>query len=256
MTPCLTKKTRKTADNMPRFFKENFKSEPYIDGGDAAHIALSLRMAAGDTVTVCDTCGTEFTCRLTAVSPTLVETEILAEKPGKTEPETKLTLFQCLPKGDKMDLIVRQAVEIGVSSVVPVLSERCVSRPNSAALQKKVARWQKIADAAAGQSGRGIIPQVRPCITFKECVTSLKEFERALFFSERSGAPLGGAGLKKGGGIAVIIGSEGGFSVGEEAAANAAGAESVTLGPRILRCETAPLAAAACIMQLCGEMSI
>ncbi len=241
---------------MPRFFKENFKNEPFIDGGDAAHIALSLRMAAGDTVTVCDTCGTEFTCRLTAVSPTLVETEILDEKQGRTEPQTKLTLFQCLPKGDKMDLIVRQAVEIGVSEITPVLSERCVSRPNASAMQKKILRWQKIADAAAGQSGRGIIPRVNPCITFKECVNSLRGFEKALFFSERGGAPLCEVGLKKGGGIAVIIGSEGGFSVGEEAAANAAGAESVTLGPRILRCETAPLAAAACIMQLCGEMSI
>ncbi len=241
---------------MPRFFKENFKNEPYIEGGDAAHIALSLRMAAGDTVTVCDTCGTEFTCRLTAVSPSRVETEILEEKTGKTEPQTALTLFQCLPKGDKMDLIVRQAVEIGVSAIVPVLSERCVSRPNAAALQKKIARWQKIADAAAGQSGRGVIPKVKPCVTFKECVTSLNGFEKSLFFSERGGAPLSAAGLKKGGGIAVIIGSEGGFSVEEESAANLAGAQSVTLGPRILRCETAPLAAAACIMQLCGEMDI
>ncbi len=239
---------------MPRFFKENLKESPNITGQDAAHIIRVLRMSVGDTLVVSDTAGTDYTCKILSADPANVELEIIESRPNATEAGTSLTLFQCLPKSDKMDLIVRQATEIGVKAVVPVLSERCVSRPDSKSIAKKIDRWQKIAAEAAGQSGRGVIPKVQSLLTFEECTKELQKFDLSIFFCERGGFPLKDLIKPQHKNIAIVIGPEGGFSLDEEATANAACAASATLGKRILRCETAPLVAAACVLQLCGEM--
>ncbi len=239
---------------MPRFFKENLKESPCISGQDAAHIVRVLRMNVGDTLVVSDTAGTDYTCKILSADPANVALDIIESKPNATEAGTNITLFQCLPKSDKMDLIVRQATEIGVKTIVPVLSERCVSRPDGKSINKKVERWQKIACEAAGQSGRGVIPTVKKLVSFEECAKALQDFDLSIFFCERGGKPLN-ALIKPGfENIAIVIGPEGGFSLEEEARANASGADSATLGKRILRCETAPLVAAACVLQLCGEM--
>lgn len=240
---------------MPKFFKENFEEAPFIDGLDAAHIAKVLRMKRGERLTVCDTKGFDYECVITEARTELISLEIEEKHKNETEPKIKLTLFQCLPKSDKMDLIVRQATEIGAAKIIPVLSERCVSRPDAKSAVKKIARWQKIVNSAAGQCGRGIIPAVGEITAFKEAVKSFADFDRVIFFCERGGKPLrdiitGGAQN-----IAVVVGPEGGFSVEEEELANSFSAVSATLGPRILRCETAPLAAAACVMLLSGEMN-
>ncbi len=239
---------------MPKFFKENFEQAPFIDGLDASHISKVLRMKPGEFLTVCDTKGFDYECVITESRPELVSLKVEEKHRNETEPQTKLTLFQCLPKSDKMDLIVRQATEIGAEAVIPVLSERCVSRPDPKSAAKKIARWQKIAFSAAGQCGRGVIPQIKELITFKKSVEMFNDFDKVIFFCERGGKRLSdivdGAARK----IAIFVGPEGGFSVEEEELANSFSAVSATLGKRILRCETAPLAAAACVMLLSGEM--
>lgn len=239
---------------MPRFFVENFKDLPQITGEDAAHIAKSLRMRPGEHLTVCDTEMTEYDCEIDRITGDTVYLRILQAHSSRTEPALQVTLYMCLPKADKADQIVRQAVELGVSRIVPVVSARCVSRPEDKAMAKKLARWQKIAAEAAGQSGRGKIPQVAQCIPFAQCAEQMADFDLGLFFWELGGSPLAGLPLQGVKTLALVTGPEGGFGAEEAAQMQQAGAVTATLGPRILRAETAPIAALAAVMLLAGEL--
>ena len=238
---------------MPRFFKEFFENEPFIEGDDAKHIAKSLRMRVGEALTVCDTKGNDYNCTISAVLDGRIELDVNNVVKTVSEPSVEVTLFQCLTKGDKMDLIVRQAVEMGVSKVVPTVSQNCVSRPDEKQLNKKIERWQRIADEAAGQSGRGILPQVLDSMTLNEVAKKLSGFDKCYFFYELGGESVGKIepDVKK---IAVIIGPEGGFSLAEAERFKTAGATVSTLGPRILRAETAPVAAVSLIMHSSNNM--
>ncbi len=236
---------------MPRFFKENFDNAPYLEGDDARHVAKSLRIKIGEELTVCDLKGNDYRCQVSGVFADRVDLNIIEVKKNDTEPSVFVTLYQCLTKGDKMDTIVRQAVECGVGRVVPVLSENCVSRPDEKSLTKKIERWQKIANEAAGQSGRGILPQVMPCITLKQVQEEIKSVDKAFFFYEAGGVPMQTQSIKT---AAVIVGPEGGFSKDEASHLEQAGATVTTLGPRILRAETAPVAALTVLMLNTGNM--
>lgn len=237
---------------MPRFFKEFFEQAPFLEGDDARHAAKSLRVRIGEELTVSDTKGRDYRCAVSNILLEKVELDILEVKQNETEPNVFVTLYQCLTKGDKMELIVRQAVECGVSRIVPVLSENCVSRPDEKSLVKKTERWQRIADEAAGQSGRGILPEVSHMMTLKQVADELKEVDKAFFFYELGGAPMqNNEGLKT---AAVIIGPEGGFSPDEALMLEQNGAVVTTLGPRILRAETAPVAALSLLMFNTGNM--
>ena len=237
---------------MPRFFKESFESAPFLDGDDANHIIKSLRMKRGETLTVCDTKGFDYICIITDTKNSIVALEIKEKKQTVTEPSVFVTLYQCLPKGDKLDTVVKQAVEMGVSRIVPVISINCVSRPDFNQLQKKCHRWQKIADEAAGQSGRGFLPRVCECITLKDASKNMSQDDLALFFYEAGGQKLLIPNNIKT--ISLIIGPEGGFTEKEAELLVADGAVATTLGPRILRTETAPISALAGIMLLSNNM--
>ena len=239
---------------MPKFFVEDFSGLPQITGPDAAHIARSLRMRVGESLTVCDTKRMEYDCKIERITEDTVYLEIVDTHPNRTEPQIQVTLFMCLPKADKADQIIRQAVELGVACVVPVLSERCVSRPDEKSMAKKVARWQKIAAEAAGQSGRGVIPQVKDCVSFAQCAQALQGFDLSLFFWELGGQPLTELPIKEAKTLAIITGPEGGFGAEEADFIQQAGGRTATLGPRILRAETAPVAALSAVLLLAGEM--
>lgn len=238
---------------MPRFFKEFFEDEPFLDGDDAHHIAKSLRMRPGETLTVCDTKGYDYKCVITGCSADRITLEIMGKNAGATEPTVFVTLYQCLTKGDKMDTIVRQAVETGVSRVIPVLSANCVSRPDGGSLEKKVVRWQKIANEAAGQCGRGILPTVGRCLPLAEAAKLAAQDGRCYFCYELGGSPIGEIpeNVRT---VSVIIGPEGGFTAEEAELMKQNGAAVTTLGPRILRAETAPVAAVTAVMLRSGNM--
>ena len=238
---------------MPRFFKTDFKNAPFIDGDDASHIAKSLRMRIGEQLTICDTKGTDFLCEITNVSPDRIDFDIINETKTISEPSVTVTLFQCMPKSDKMDNVVKQSVELGVAEITPVISSRCVSVPDAKASAKKVERWQRIANEAAGQSGRGILPKVNDVITYKQMLQDIKAFDTVMIFYENGGSSLSSLDIKSGS-CAIIIGPEGGFSQNEVDTAKQNGATICTLGKRILRTETAPLAALTAIMTLTGNM--
>lgn len=239
---------------MPRFFKPDIKSNAVITGPDADHIVKSLRLRPGDILTVCDTAGTDYECQITDFNRGEVVLKILSTAPTISEPNIAVTLYQCLPKSDRFEYVIQKSVELGVNRIVPVLSSRCISRPDRKAAAKKLVRWQRIADEAAGQSGRGILPQVSELISFERCVAELKDYQLSLLFYEAGGQPLNRLITPPYDTAALIIGPEGGFSQDEVEQAEQNGAKIATLGRRILRTDTAPIAALASIMLLTGNL--
>ena len=215
-----------------------------ISGNDAFHIARSLRMAVGDEVTVCDESGAEYLTRLTRIRDDECTAEILDKSEGKTESPVEITLYMAYPKGDKLETVVQKSVELGASAIVPFESSRCIKRPAQDKADKITDRLSRIAEEAAKQCGRSRLPKVSKMIKFPELLTRIKDYDLPLFCYEGTGAESLKTVLESygraDGRIAVIIGSEGGFSPEEAASIIGEGAKCVNLGPRILRCETAP----------------
>lgn len=229
---------------MPRFFlpPDAFGGDTVlIAGDDARHISLALRMRVGDGITLCDGRGTEYDGILRSLTPTLVEVELSAPHKSTRELPVAVTLYQGLAKGDKMETIIQKAVELGVSRIVPVASARCIMKMGDNA-EKKIARWQKIADEAAGQCGRGILPKVAAPVSFKEAVALAAVDELSFFCYEELGQTQKLSALLPDAPPATIsffVGPEGGFDPTEAALATEVGVKLCGLGPRILRTETA-----------------
>ena len=240
---------------MPRFFVEEIKGGHIVlTGENAAHITKSLRMRTGETLTLSDANGIDCEGKIESFSEGSVTVEILATRQNVSEPSVAVTLYQALPKVGKFETIVQKSVELGVSRIVPILTSRCVSRPEEKPMQKKLERYNKVALEAAKQSGRGIIPAIEPLRNYEQVLKELPVYDAAVLFYEEGGERLDRilpAAAKK---IALIIGSEGGFSKREVEAAAQSGAVIATLGPRILRCETAPVAALSILMYQTGNM--
>ena len=238
---------------MPRFFIDGTADgRAYIAGADALHIAKALRMRPGEALTLCDGKGTAFEGVLETVTDRQVTVRITVSRPSQAEPTLAVTLYQGLPKGDKMDWIVQKAVELGVTAVVPVATRRSVARLEGKA-DKKQERWQRIAAEAAGQCGRGILPAVERPLSWNQALSRLSG-EPALVFYEGGGRPLRELVTPSTRRLSVFVGPEGGFDPEEIDAIRRQGGGVATLGPRILRCETAPLAALTLLMHLSGNM--
>lgn len=237
---------------MPRFFIPPVSGDIVtLTGEDAAHISRSLRMRPGEVITLSDGASTDYEAELIETGSE-VTARILSRFPCKAEPQAKITLFQAMPKGDKMEFIIQKATELGVSVIQPVLTSRCVSRPDDKSMKKKLERYQKIAREAAGQSGRGIIPEVLPLVTLAQAAQRLPA--KTIFFYEKGGARLASIITPEDKEIGMIIGSEGGFSQEEADFLAEKGAYTATLGARILRCETAPIAGLSVILSLTGDI--
>ena len=171
--------------------------------------------------------------------------KLLNVKKCESEAKLKVWLFQGLPKGEKMDLIVQKAVELGVNSIVPVVTKRCVSRPSEASLQKKTDRWQKIAKEAAMQSKRGYIPKIFNVMNFDDAINFSQELEKVILFYENGGIAPYRVINNMLNSVAIFIGSEGGFEKSEVDFAKSRRAELCSLGKRILRTETAAIVSVA-----------
>lgn len=227
-----------------------------VTGDDARHIARSLRMRPGERLTVCDGEGTDYECVLEEITDAAVTARVTEKRPSESEPTVEVTLYQAYPKGDKLEFIIEKATELGAKRVTPVMSERSVARPDDKAAEKKLARWQRHAVEAAKQSGRGAIPEVEPLADFAKLENLLARHDRTIFCYECGGLPLAQAleDLDANASLGVYIGAEGGISESEAEQLKAWGAVPVTLGKRILRCETAPLAAITAVMLLTGNL--
>ncbi|MBD5116959.1 MAG: 16S rRNA (uracil(1498)-N(3))-methyltransferase [Ruminococcaceae bacterium] len=238
----------------PRFFGKNDGEKAYITGEDAKHIGTVLRMGIGDLAVICDNEYSDFLCRIVSVQKDTIEFDVLDSKPNEARPNVEITLFQCLPKSDKMDFIVQKATELGASKIVPVLSKRCVSRPDEKSIGKKIQRWEKIAEEASKQCGGGKIPDIGKLTDFKAAVSEYSKIGSGILFYECGGKRLCELPIKEASKIGIFIGSEGGFESEEAEFAEKNGIIPATLGKRILRCETAPVAALSILMNLTGNM--
>ncbi len=224
--------------------------EVTITGEDARHIALALRARVGDPVLLADGTGLSYPARLAAITPAAVRCEVLSHERATVELPLAVHLYVGYPKGDKLELVIEKAVELGAASVTPFLSSRCVRRPAAEKQERLLERQNRIAHAAAEQCGRVVLPTVRPTLDFAAAMKKAASAELPLFFYEGEGTlPMGRllASRPAPRSVSVVVGPEGGFSPEEVAVAQGAGCLLAGLGERILRCETAPIAALACL---------
>ena len=223
-----------------------------IAGDDVAHLSKVLRLRTGDSIIVCDCNGTDYECVLSEISKTEAVATIVSSCNNNGEPPINVTIYQGLPKSDKMDYIVQKCVELGAVKIVPVITKRAVAIPRDG--DKKVSRWQKIASEAAKQCGRGILPKVCDITTFEQAVDdiSAKGSLNLIPYENEKCCKLRDA-LAHGTDINILIGPEGGFDDSEIELAMSKNIKSVTLGPRILRTETAPVAVLSAVMYELGD---
>lgn len=242
---------------MPRFFTQTINSASgSITGDDARHIAKVLRMRPGEKLIACNQNGQDYHCTIETVDEKQVSLKVEQILPCRAEPTVFVRLYQAMPKSDKMELIIQKAVELGVGEIIPVQTRRCVSKPDAKAMAKKLERYNRIALEAAKQCGRGIVPVVLPMDDYAQAIERMARDNTAMVFYENSTASFAQCLGQPAKTISIMVGAEGGFEPEEIEAAVNKGIPAVSLGPRILRCETAPLAALAVIMYQTGNMNM
>ena len=224
-----------------------------ITGSDVKHIRSVLRMRPGEEIRICTgEDDRDFKCRIAEVREDEVEAEILWTEHTQAELPSKITLFQGLPKSDKMELIIQKAVELGAFQVVPVMMQRCIVKLTDSKAQARVKRWNAISESAAKQSKRMLIPQVTDVLSFREAVRAAGELDCILLpyecaeDMEHTRQIL--RQIEPGKSIGIFIGPEGGFEPDEVEMLTQAGAQVITLGRRILRTETAGMTLLSALM--------
>ena len=232
-----------------------------ITGGDAHHLAHVMRAQIGDAITVVDAAGQAAEMVVTALTRDVVHLRMQRVLPAETEGR-EVVLVQALLKGEKMDFVVQKAAELGTACVCPIVTEHVVVRYDAKKAAAKAARWQKIADEAAKQCGRRMLMRVAPIVSLTELLRDpayIGAADTATVFcyeqEERQSmrTVLGGTEARR---VTLIVGAEGGFSPAEAAAVTAAGGQSVSLGHRILRAETASLTALAVTQYELGNLDV
>ncbi|HPC99830.1 MAG TPA: 16S rRNA (uracil(1498)-N(3))-methyltransferase [Acetivibrio sp.] len=246
---------------MSRFFvnSTNISGDSIIiSGEDVNHIKRVLRLGSGDNITVSDGKGVDYRVEIVNLHESAIETRIIETVKNITEPPVEIILYQGLPKSDKMDYIIQKGVELGLKGIVPVITERTVVKlTDKKDEQKKCERWNRISMEAAKQSNRGIIPPVELPIDFKKAVNAAKDFDISLIPYEKERGNglkdviLNRTDAKK---VSIFIGPEGGFTEKEIETAVENGVYPVTLGPRILRTETAGIAVLSILMYELGDV--
>ena len=239
---------------MTRIFIESAKTRDgriYVDGATLNHIKNVLRMRPGEQLSASDGSGIAYLCTLVEYEEDLAVLKIMEElRPH--ELRSRLVLFQGLPKGDKLELIIQKAVELGASCVVPVRMKRCIVKWDEKKAENRLKRYRAIAESAAEQSQRDIVPEISPCLSFSEAVAMAKSLDHILVPYERAeGIEESRRILKSirpGESAGVFIGPEGGFEEEEVREILDAGGFALTLGKRILRTETAGLTALSLLM--------
>lgn len=224
-----------------------------LDGEQARHISKSLRMRVGDMLCVTNGMGEDYGCQIEEITKDTVLLKVCYKQANSSEPSCKVTIYQGVPKSTKLEDIIQKCVELGVSKIVPVLTKRCVSRPDEKSANKKNQRYSKIALEAAQQSGRGIVPQIAPMLTLKQALKDDNADTKIVFY-EGGGEKLTSIVNSDCKSVSIYIGPEGGFEKDEVELIESNGAKVATLGPRILRTQTAPVAALTAVMLLTNNL--
>ena len=222
-----------------------------LGANNTAHLK-SLRIRSGETLTVSDGCGREYRCVYRGMDSGEGIAEILAQYDCFTEPSLQAHVFAALPKGDKTEMIIQKAVELGAADICFFLSSRCISRPDENAMHKRLERLNRVSEEAAMQSGRGRIPAVSWIPQFSDMLKKAAESDLSLFLWEEETDHSLRSTMKDVSkmpdNLALVSGPEGGFSREEAEQAAGCGLIPITLGKRILRCETAPICALSAVM--------
>lgn len=247
---------------MPKFFvpKENILNDKIIiSGEDVSHIKKVLRMNTGDGLTLCDGKGINYDAVIDSITDGKIECRVISENKSETEANIEVTLFQGIPKAAKTDYIIQKTTELGIVRIVPVAMSRCVAKiDNAKDAAKKQQRWQKIAQEAAKQSGRGIVPVVDIPISFDKAVEML--LQNDIYFApyeceEQNSLKSVLTSKNNAKKIGFIIGPEGGFDLKEIEKLKEKNIPTITLGKRILRTETAGEAVLAMTMYELGDIN-
>ncbi|WP_118835598.1 16S rRNA (uracil(1498)-N(3))-methyltransferase [Neisseria meningitidis] len=213
-----------------------------------------LRVRPNENITLFDGKGKAHAARLTVLEKRRAEAEILHEDTTDNESPLNITLIQSISSGERMDFTLQKSVELGVTAIQPVISERCIVRLDGERAAKRLARWQEIVISACEQSGRNTVPPVLPIIGYREALDKMPSESTKLIMSINRARKLGDI-RQPSGAIVFMVGPEGGWTEQEEQQAFDAGFQAVTLGKRILRTETAPLAALATMQTLWGDFA-
>ncbi len=231
-----------------------------IEEDDVNHIKNVLRLGIDEEITVCDISNSiNYLCKITELDNRFVNCKIIDKLENKNETKTYLHIFQGIPKAEKMETIIQKTTEIGVSEITPVIMNRCVVKVDNKNVDKKILRWQKIAEIAAKQSKRDKIPLVNYPINIKNVYEKIEDYDIVLVAYENEENcsiknALKEVNNKKSLKIAIIIGPEGGIEEKEIELLKSYNVKVVTLGKRILRTETAPIVLASVIMYEFDEM--
>jgi len=228
-----------------------------ISGTDAHHISKVLRIREDDEIIVCDQCGTDYVCSVAEIDSEKVVARIFRKSASISEPPVNITLYQGVPKGDKLETVIQKCVELGAIKVVPVSMKRCVAIIKDKDKAKKHERMQRIAFEAAKQCGRSVIPEVSEVMSFENAINEASgkcDLKLLPYEGEKNNSIKtvlkNNQDAKN---ICIFIGPEGGFDDSEIKYALNHGFSIVTLGPRILRTETAPLAAISAVLYELGD---
>jgi 16S rRNA (uracil1498-N3)-methyltransferase len=247
--------TRRRFYAPPSAFKQNTVT---LVEDEARHLREVLRLKTGDEVYVFNGAGKEFLSRIEEARRDTASLEVIREvEPARPESHLQLTLATALLKGEKFDLVVQKATELGVNQIVPVITRHADIRlRDESDAAKRVKRWQRIAMEAAKQSGRAVVPNVKDPVKFEELITTDQQ-NNGLLFAERDGQSLATVAhsLSKSQSLTALVGSEGGWSDQEIQAARESGWHIVTLGGRTLRAETAAIAVTALIQHIWGDLT-
>lgn len=244
---------------MPKFFltrDQISETEAVISGRDADHIKV-LRMKPGESLVLCDGDGTDYRCHLSQIGDGFAVAEIEEAFPSPAEASVQITIFCAFSKGERPVFTVQKCTELGASAIVFFPSERCVSRPDGKSLAKKLARWQRIAEEAAKQSGRGRIPTVQAVDSYRAALDAAVATDLPMFMYETGDRVAMRDAITQAGSIAscaIVTGPEGGFEPEEAQLAVELGLHCCCMGPRILRCETAPLCALTAVLYETGNL--
>ena len=244
---------------MPKFFVKNeqiTEKNITILEQDVNHIKNVLREKVGNEIVICDfNKKIDYLCKISSMNEEKIECKIIENLETNSESNVKVTIFQGLPKSDKMELVIQKSVELGVYDITPVEMKRCIVKLNEKEKSKKIQRWQKISEVAAKQCGRNIIPKINNIVSLKNAVETFKEYDKVIVAYEKESQntlkeeiirlkELGQTELK----IGIIIGPEGGIAEEEIKVLEENGVSVVTLGKRILRTETVALNVLSVIM--------
>lgn len=246
---------------MPKFFVKSSnigENKIIIDDENVNHMKNVLRLQVGDEIIINDRQGHDYKCIINAIESSKIIADINSVADSSSEPSTHVTLFQSLIKGEKMEWVIQKAVEIGVTKIVPLCTARCVVKLDSPKkMASKIERWNKIAESAAKQSGRGIVPEVSYPMYFDEAIEYASQnglFSMIPYEKEHERGIRGVLQSTKSQSFGLFIGPEGGFTEEEVEKAIQTNIHAVSLGNRILRSETASLATLTNIMYETGEM--